>query len=104
MLLVFCQLYALYLFNKLIDYTYLIMLKVDEKSEDSGKLSFVNFKRRVWHSAMSKIVECFKKLSQFGLTVKCADNIVRRFYPYFDILAGDYEEQYVFPIICYYIK
>ncbi|KIP02234.1 hypothetical protein PHLGIDRAFT_79424, partial [Phlebiopsis gigantea 11061_1 CR5-6] len=66
---------------------------IKETSEDSGKPAFINFKRRVWHTAMSEILGCFKKLASLGLTIHCGDDIIRRFFPFFDILAGDYEEQ-----------
>lgn len=66
---------------------------MQETAEWKGKTSFANFKRRVWHEAIGKILEPLIPLSKWGLTVHCGDQVERCFYPFGNIFAGDYEEQ-----------
>lgn len=44
---------------------------------------------------MQKIVESLALLGKMGLTTICGDNIQRLFILFLNILASDYEEQYV---------
>lgn len=61
---------------------------VKEEAGETGKTSFANFKREVWHAAMEKIIEPLIPLSKVGLAVRCADAIRRIFYLFLNILSG----------------
>lgn len=66
---------------------------MDEVAEHSGKTTFTNFKRVIWHESFRKILESLSVISQIGFMVECGDGTRRRLYPFVHILSADYEEQ-----------
>ncbi|GJF00633.1 hypothetical protein PsYK624_169270 [Phanerochaete sordida] len=69
---------------------------VGDPAEHSGKTSWANHKRAVWHAAMEKIIKPLLPEDydvDCGMTVKCGDHKTRCFYTFMNIFAGDYEEQ-----------
>lgn len=70
-------------------------IQIPEEASEKGKKAWANFKREVWHEVMSVISKPLQPLTKFGLAVVCGDMALRRFRLFLNILAGDYEEQYV---------
>ncbi|KAF9231017.1 hypothetical protein BU15DRAFT_68692 [Melanogaster broomeanus] len=72
---------------------------VAEDADESGKLSFTNLKRVVWHESFLKLLDSIILLSKTGFSHSCFDEIVRWLYPIILILSADYEEQCVMALI-----
>ncbi|KAF6755026.1 hypothetical protein DFP72DRAFT_1068157 [Ephemerocybe angulata] len=72
---------------------------VPEDSDKSGKKTFVDFKRVVWHAAVEKILETLRKWAETGLFYVDAWGIERLLFPIILIIAGDFEEQCVMAAI-----
>ncbi|TEB31163.1 hypothetical protein FA13DRAFT_1629677, partial [Coprinellus micaceus] len=71
---------------------------VPEDSDKSGK-KFVDFKRIIWHAAVTKIFEALKKWAESGLFYIDAWGIERLLFPIIFIISSDFEEQCVIAAI-----
>lgn len=71
-------------------------MKVDAPQNEKKRRAFIDFKRRVYHTAWSLMLAGMRRiLSLGGLALKCGDGIVRVLVPGVYILSHDFEEQYV---------
>ncbi|KAF8971925.1 hypothetical protein BDZ97DRAFT_1901552 [Flammula alnicola] len=66
---------------------------VKEDAGETGKRSFVNLKRIVWHDGFKEILKSIVEYAKTGIWQNCADGIRRWLFPIILILSADYEEQ-----------
>ncbi|PBK93072.1 hypothetical protein ARMGADRAFT_1030502 [Armillaria gallica] len=73
---------------------------VEDDSRHKGKLSWINFKRVVWHEAFRRIIQSVAEYSHTGYAFKLphsGDIII--IYPFIFILSADYEEHCMMTLI-----
>lgn len=70
------------------------IFKINEDAAQSGKKSYAEFKRIIWHKSFYEVLASIRKLSKTGYHMECADGVVRHIFPAILILSADYEEQY----------
>ncbi|KAF9554728.1 hypothetical protein CPC08DRAFT_696425 [Agrocybe pediades] len=65
----------------------------EETASDTGKASYRNVKRLIWHEAVAIIFSSIQSYTRFGVSVRCADGISRKIFPFVNMISADYEEQ-----------
>jgi len=70
---------------------------VDEESEHRGKPFFVDYKNRVWHGSVAKVIESLLERGRVGETTifsaEADDDDALWLFTRLLILSADYEEQ-----------
>ncbi|KAF8257057.1 hypothetical protein EI94DRAFT_1842699 [Lactarius quietus] len=72
---------------------------VAETPEDARKPAFVQFKRKVWHSAIRVIIVSIIKKSEGGCWLQSGDKTQHQYFPAITILSGNYKEQCTMALI-----
>ncbi|KDQ11826.1 hypothetical protein BOTBODRAFT_113908 [Botryobasidium botryosum FD-172 SS1] len=67
--------------------------KVAKIKGDKDKAVFKNYKREVFHKALSYILESLEDPAEYGHEMVCGDDKLRTTYPMVSILSTDFEEQ-----------
>lgn len=65
----------------------------EEDASKEGYLSFVDFKRIVWHESFEKLLDSISKHSKTWFAVDCGYGIEWVLYPFIIIFSPEYEEQ-----------
>ncbi|KII83174.1 hypothetical protein PLICRDRAFT_58549 [Plicaturopsis crispa FD-325 SS-3] len=68
---------------------------IEDEAAHKGKPGYVNFKRAIWHESFYELLKNVAKYSKTGYSVRCGDDVVRRFFLFVLMLSADYEEQTV---------
>ncbi|KAF9480048.1 hypothetical protein BDN70DRAFT_878082 [Pholiota conissans] len=71
----------------------------EEEALESGKLAFINLKRKIWHAAFTIIIDSIKHYAKTGARLRCGDNVDRNIYPRILIISADYEEMCMVSLI-----
>ena len=67
--------------------------QVEEKSFESGKKEWADYKHVVWHQAFYELLGSLMQHAKHGCNVRCGDDVIRWLFPIILILLADFEEQ-----------
>ncbi|KAF8998614.1 hypothetical protein BDQ17DRAFT_1428433 [Cyathus striatus] len=73
---------------------------VGDDAENTGKHSWANHHRVVWHDAMFHVLESLVEPATTGEWFECGDEIIRQLLPSIFIYSLDYEEQSIATLNC----
>ncbi|KAF8981781.1 hypothetical protein BDQ17DRAFT_1337171 [Cyathus striatus] len=73
---------------------------VGDDAENTGKHSWANHHRVVWHDAMFHVLESLVEPATTGEWFECGDKIIRQLLPSIFIYSLDYEEQSIATLNC----